>query len=84
MAYTNRIAGRQMCELREQRGLTMRDVHRLTKRTAKTLRNKDYIISPSRLSDLEHGRTPNLYRLHALAMAYGCKLSKLLKFYGIA
>lgn len=84
MAYTNRIAGPQMCELREQCGLSMRDVHRLTKQIAKTHRNKDYIVSPSRLSDLEHGRTPNLYRLHALAAAYGCKLSKILKFYRIA
>lgn len=73
-----------MCETREKLGLTMRDVHRLSKQTAKSLRNRDYIVSPSRLCDIERkGATPNLYRLHALSVAYDCKLDKLLKFYGI-
>ncbi len=74
-----------MCEMREKLGLTMREVHRLSKQAAKSLRNRDYIISPSRLSDIESkGKTPNLYRLHALSLAYDCGIEKLLKFYGIA
>lgn len=42
-----------MCEMREKLGLTMRDVHRLSKQTAKFLRNSDYLVSPSRLCDIE-------------------------------
>jgi transcriptional regulator with XRE-family HTH domain len=85
MAIVNKRAGQQMCEVREKLGLTMRDVHRLSKQAAKSLRNRDYIISPSRLSDIESkGKTPNLYRLHALSLAYDCKVEKLLRFYGIA
>ena len=73
-----------MCQMREKLGLTMRDVHRLSKQVAKSLRNRDYIVSLSRLSDIEaKGRTPNLYRLHALSLVYDYKVEKLLKFYGI-
>jgi transcriptional regulator with XRE-family HTH domain len=85
MAIINKKAGRQMCETREKLGLTIRDVHRLSKSAAKSLRNQDYIVSPSRLSDIESkGKTPNLYRLHALSLAYDCSVDKLLKFYGVA
>lgn len=74
-----------MCETRERLGLTMRDVHRLSKQIAKSLRNRDYVVSPSRLCDIESkGATPNLYRLHALSFVYGCSVEKLLKFYGVA
>jgi transcriptional regulator with XRE-family HTH domain len=85
MAIVNKRAGQQMCEVREKLGLTMRDVHRLSKQVAKSLRNRDYIVSPSRLCDIERkGATPNLYRLHAMSLAYDCGIEKLLKFYGIA
>lgn len=84
MAYLNRKAGRGMRELRDRLGLTMRDVHRLTRKFGKQRHNSDYIVSPSRLSDIEkHGHTPNLYRMHALALAYRSKTAKLLKLYGI-
>jgi len=70
--------------LRESLGLTMRDVQDMSRKIAKSLRNPDYIVSPSRLSDIEsQGHTPNLYRLHALSLVYDCRISKLLKFYGI-
>lgn len=73
-----------MRDLRESLALTMREVHRLSKGIAKSLRNSDYVVSPSRLSDIESkGHTPNLYRLHALSLAYDCRVGKLLKFYGI-
>lgn len=61
------------------------DVHHLSKQIAKSLRNSDYVVAPSRLCDIERkGATPNLYRLHAPSLAYDCKLEQLLKFYGIA
>ena len=70
--------------VRESLGLTMRDVHRVSKQIAKSLRNRDYVVSPSRLSDIENqGHTPNLYRLHSLSLVYGCRVQKLLRFYGI-
>ena len=73
-----------MLQLRESLGLTMREVHRLSKDIATSLRNADYIVSPSRLSDIEiQGHTPNLYRLHALSLVYDCRIEKLLRFYGI-
>ncbi len=84
MATLNKQAGRRMLQLRESLGLTMREVHRLSENIARSLRNPDYIDSPSRLSDIEsQGHTPNLYRLHALSLVYDCRVKKLLKFYGI-
>jgi hypothetical protein len=85
MAIVNKDAGRQMCETREKSGLTMRDVHHVSKQIAKSLRNTDYMVLPSRLCDIESkGATPNLYRLHALSLVYDCSVDKLLKFYGVA
>ncbi len=84
MATINKHAGHQMREVREKLRMNMRDVHGLSRKIAKSLRNRDYIVSPSRLSDIEaKGHTPNLYRLHALSLVYDCMVDKLLKFYGI-
>ena len=84
MAIVNKRAGQRMRGLRESLGLTMRDVRDASKKMAKSLRNSDYAVAPSRLSDIEDkGKTPNLYRLHTLALAYNCRVEKLLKFYGI-
>ncbi len=73
-----------MCEVCEKLGLSMRDVHRVSKQIAKSLGNRDYIVSPSRLCDIESkDATPNLYRVHALSLVYDCRVEMLLKFYGI-
>ena len=73
-----------MRQFREGLGLTMREVHHLSKKIAKPLRNSDYVVSPSRLSDIEDkGKTPNLYRLHALSLVYDCRVQRLLRFYEI-
>lgn len=85
MATINKDAGKRMREVRESLGLNMRDIHALSKKIARSLKNRDYVVSPSRLSDIESkGHTPNLYRLHALSLAYDCKVEKLLRFYRIA
>ncbi len=84
MAITNKQAGRKMRQFREGLGLTMRDVQSMSRQIAKSLRNRDYVVSPSRLSDIEDkGKTPNLYRVHALSLVYDCRVEKLLKFYGM-
>ena len=73
-----------MRQFRESLGLTMRDVQDMSRKIAKSLRNPDYLVSPSRLSDIEDkGKTPNLCRLHALSLVYDCRIAKLLNFYGI-
>ena len=73
-----------MRQFREGLGLTMRDVRDMSRQIARSLRNPDYLVSPSRLSDIEDkGRTPNLYRLHALSLVYDCRVEKLMRFYGI-
>lgn len=84
MATLNKQAGRRMRQFRESLGLTMRDVQDMSRQISKAMRNPDYVVSPSRLSDIESkGHTPNLYRLHALALVYDRPIRALLKFYDI-
>lgn len=84
MATLNKPAGQLMRAMRYGKGLNMRDVHRLSKQIAKSAGNPDYVVAISRLSDIErNGHTPNLYRLHCLALIYHCSIRKLLRFYGM-
>ena len=53
MATTNKQAGRKMRGVRENLGLTMREVHRRSTDIARSLRNHDYVVLPSRLFDIE-------------------------------
>jgi len=76
--------GQRLRALREELGLTIRDVEAATDRIAARHDNPDFAISPSRLSDIEtKGILPNIYRLYALAIIYRRDLHQLLQWYGI-
>lgn len=53
MATASERAGQHVRQFRESLGLTMRDVHDLTKQIAKSLKNPNYIVSLGRRSDIE-------------------------------
>jgi len=70
--------------LREQLGLTMRDVETASARVAGRHGNDDFGISLSRLSDIEtKGIVPSIYRLYSLAVIYRYDFRELLGWYGI-
>lgn len=70
--------------LREQLGLTMRDVETASARVAARHGNDDFAISLSRLSDIEtKGIVPSIYRLYTLAVIYRYDVRELLGWYGI-
>jgi transcriptional regulator with XRE-family HTH domain len=77
-------AGHSLRALRDQLGLTMRDVENASQRIADRHRNEEYAIPPSRLSDIEtKGITPSIYRLYSLAVIYRRDPRDLLSMYGI-
>src|SRR5690349_15295071 len=76
--------GQNLRALREQLGLTMRDVESASARIAQKHGNDEYAIPPSRLSDVEtKGVVPSIYRLYALAVIYRRDIRELLSWYGI-
>jgi len=76
--------GQQLRTLREQLGLTMRDVEIASARVAAKHGNDDYSIALSRLSDMEtKGIVPSIYRLYSLAVIYRRDFREMLSWYGI-
>lgn len=77
-------AGRKLRELREQIGMTLREVEEASTRLAEVRGIEDYIMNPSRLSDIEtKGVVPSIYRLYALSVIYRTDFAEILKLYGV-
>lgn len=76
--------GQNLRTLREQLGLTMRDIETASERIARRHENEEYLIPISRLSDFEtKGVIPSIYRLYSLAVVYRRDMKELLVWYGI-
>jgi hypothetical protein len=76
--------GQHLRVLREQLGLTMRDVELASASIAAKHGNDDFFVPLSRLSDIEtKGVLPSMYRLYSLAVIYRSDLNRILTWYGI-
>jgi transcriptional regulator with XRE-family HTH domain len=76
--------GQNLRALREQLGLTMRDVENASAKVADKHGNDEYSIPPSRLSDIEtKAVVPSIYRLYSLAVIYRRDIRELMSWYGI-
>ncbi len=76
--------GQRLRALREELGLTIRDVESASARIAVKHGNEDFALSLSRMSDIEtKGIIPNIYRLYSLAVIYRRDYRELLTWYGI-
>lgn len=76
--------GQRLRALREELGLTIRDVEAASIRIAAKHEKEDFALSLSRLSDLEtKGILPNIYRLYSLSIIYRRDFRELLAWYGI-
>ncbi|HET8668651.1 MAG TPA: hypothetical protein VFM10_11770 [Terriglobales bacterium] len=76
--------GQRLRALREEFGLTIRDVETASIRIAAKHQHDDFIIPLSRLSDIEtKGIIPSIYRLYALCVIYRRDLRELLAWYGV-
>jgi transcriptional regulator with XRE-family HTH domain len=76
--------GQQLRTVREQLGLTMREVEVASARLAAKHNNADFVIALSRLSDIEtKGVVPNIFRVYSLAAIYRRDLHEILSWYGV-
>jgi transcriptional regulator with XRE-family HTH domain len=77
-------AGRRLREIREQIGLTLRDVEIASTLLSEARGIEDFIVNPSRLSDIEtKGVIPSIYRLYVLSVIYRTDFTEMLKLYGV-
>lgn len=65
-------------------GLTLRDVELASTSLAETRGIEEFLINPSRLSDIEtKGVIPSIYRLYVLSVIYRADYTELLRLYGV-
>lgn len=77
-------AGVGLRQIRDQLGLTMRDVESASARISALHGSEEYLIPPSRLSDIEtKGVVPSVFRFYSLAAIYRRPMRELLMIYGI-
>ncbi|MBV9483375.1 MAG: hypothetical protein JO249_21880 [Acidobacteria bacterium] len=76
--------GRKLRSVREEMGMTLRDVHKASLRLAARHRNGRLVLSPGRLSMIEtKNEVPSIFRLYALSIIYRRDIKQLLSFYGL-
>jgi len=76
--------GQSLRALREQLGLTMRDVETASAAIAARHKSDEFAIPPSRLSDIEtKGVVPSIYRIYSLSVIYRRDARELLSFFGV-
>ena len=77
-------AGKKLRDLREHLGLTLRDVEISSTTLSESRGIEEFIINPSRLSDIEtKGVIPSIYRLYVLSVIYRADFTELLRWYGV-
>jgi transcriptional regulator with XRE-family HTH domain len=76
-------AGAKLKQLREQCGLTLREVEKRSRRLARRKLNPDFIVSRGWLGNVENGTfTPSFFKLYALAAVYDMQLSDMFLLFG--
>ena len=77
-------AGIDLRKIRERLGLTMRGVEEASMQMSQRHGSEEYLIPPSRLSDIEtKGVVPSVFRFYSLAAIYRRPLRALFQLYGI-
>lgn len=76
--------GEQLKELRNQLGITTREVEEFTRMIAEDRQNEEFYISNAWLTQLENKNSiPSIYKLYSLSVIYRTKFNDLLKWFGI-
>jgi transcriptional regulator with XRE-family HTH domain len=77
-------AAQKLKRVRERLGLKYRHVEEATAKIAQAHQNDEFLISLSRLSDIENkGTMPTMYRLYSLCAVYRLDFKQALSWYGI-
>src|SRR5579872_4080248 len=76
--------GMKLRELREGLGLTLKTVESESAKIARLKKNEEYLISQSRMSDIETKDVcPGMFRLYSFSRIYNFSYVELLMLYGI-
>jgi transcriptional regulator with XRE-family HTH domain len=77
--------GERLKQVRNQLGITTREVAVLSKLVAEEERNNEYLLSGPWLTQIENEKTslPSIYKLFTLASIYGLSYTSLLALYGV-
>jgi transcriptional regulator with XRE-family HTH domain len=76
--------GEKLRRRRERLKLTYRDVARASQEIAQRRGSPEFLISLSRLADIENrGRVPSVFRFYTICAIYGLDLHEVLRWYGI-
>jgi len=76
--------GSDLRRLREDMGLTTRDVEAASTALVRKYQNHKYAVPISRLCEFEtRGMIPSIYRLHSLSVIYRQDFDQLLRLYGV-
>ena len=77
-------AGQRLRQIREERGLTLKDVEEQSQRLAEKTQIMDYLITAERVSQVENNNSlPSVYRLATLSFIYKLPLTEMFHIYGI-
>ena len=76
--------GRNLRLLRKQLGLTLQDVEVASEKIAGRYGNSEFLLPPSRLSDIETKEIlPSIHRFYSLAVVYRKDVKELMSLYGV-
>ena len=76
--------GQRLRQIREEHGLTLKDVEEQSQRLAEEMQIMEYIITAGRLSQVENSNSvPSVYKLATLSFIYKLPLTEMFCIYGI-
>ena len=77
-------AGQCLRQIREEHGLTLKDVEKLSRCLAKKTQIMDYLITAGCVSQVENSNSlPSPYKLATLSFIYKLPLTEMFRIYGI-
>ena len=77
-------AAKQLKELRNRLGITIREVEDYSRRIAEAAGNEEFFVSNAWITQIENREvTPSIYKLYSLSVIYRIKFTDLLQSYGI-
>jgi transcriptional regulator with XRE-family HTH domain len=76
--------GQKLKRVRERLGLKFREVEEASEQIAARRGNSEFTVALSRLSDIERGMVPSLFRLYSLCAIYRLDISEVLSWYGVS
>jgi transcriptional regulator with XRE-family HTH domain len=80
----NSLAGRRLKALREQLGLSTRDVQAMSRKIAAEKQNEEFFLSHNWVTDIEAGRfRPGMFRMYSISAIYKLNYTEVASYFGL-